>query len=263
MGAWGTGILQEDFAADIYGDFMDAYDGGQQPAEISAALRSKYAEELGTPETAASFWLALAKAQWECAHLEPAVLAKVQSIARSGDALVGWDHEPDRKRRLRSVAQFAHQLEHPPKRIRRPIKHRAPKVIYDAGTCLSVALHSGGYGAAIVLEVATQISKREIYTLVGALRGRTDSPPPLSRFEARDWLVLSHHNFKNEQCLVWCASRSHKEVREAFAIVGATKIRPTDPKMKPFGVGVSHSGWGWIENQIRLQADWDTAPANA
>jgi hypothetical protein len=34
-------------------------------------------------------------------------------------------------------------------------------------------------------------------------------------------------------------------------------LRPTDPTADPDGTGVGFGGWGWIENQIWLQDDWD------
>jgi hypothetical protein len=38
MGAWGTGILEDDLAVDIYGDYMERYDEGQHTGDIQAEL---------------------------------------------------------------------------------------------------------------------------------------------------------------------------------------------------------------------------------
>ena len=257
MGAWGTGILQDDLAADVYGDFMDAYDERKSPEEISPWLIDKYTEVLSSDE-APSFWLALAQAQWECGQLDPNVARRVKAIADSQAGLSGWLHEPDRKRRAQVISRFILQIATPPKRVRRPVRHRAPRKIFDPGTCLAVALCSGGYGAAIVLDVDDTSSKREIHSLVGILDGWFESRPPLTVFEERNWLFLTHHNFKNERAIIWCNSRSYKQDAALFTVVGSTTIRSTDPKVRPWSVGSVYSSWGVIESKIRMQVEWDS-----
>ena len=58
MGAWSTEILGDDFASDIYGEFMDAFDGGRDPATIRQQLENANTRAINDPDDGPVFWLA-------------------------------------------------------------------------------------------------------------------------------------------------------------------------------------------------------------
>ena len=90
MGAWGTAILEDDVTADVYADFMERFDAGMTPAGIRKELESDYADGIEDQDDGPLFWLALAKAQWECGRLQSDVLAKVSAIVTTGEGIALW-----------------------------------------------------------------------------------------------------------------------------------------------------------------------------
>ena len=125
MGAWGTGILQNDVSADVYADFMERFEAGVEPAAIRAELEESYADGLEDMDDMPSIWLAIAKAQWECGHLQPDVLAKVSEIITSEESLGLWEEggEALLKERKQVLTTFLEQLRKP-KHGKRNIKFR-------------------------------------------------------------------------------------------------------------------------------------------
>lgn len=258
MGTWGMGVLESDIAADVYGEYMEMYDEDHDTGEIRAVLQDRWDSCLPDEPV---FWLALAQAQWECGCLDSDVQAQVEHIVASGadPDPEAWLNEEDREQRRAVLREFVQQIRVPCKPPRPRTLRRVYGPVYPAGTCLSVATLKGGFGAAIVLKVVQ--GKYDTVHLVGGLRGVHAAPPPMALFEDRDWLYLTHGNFKGKLHLVWCSARDHEEddTRPAITVVGTTALRPTDPTADPdaVGTGVGFAGWGWVENQMWLQDYWD------
>lgn len=251
MGTWGVGILEDDLSCDVHGDFIELYNEKLQLADIRAYVLNRYAEWIsGSAEDWALVWLGLAQAEWECGALQPETLEAVKAVVTNGHDADRWPREL-RQQRSDVLTGFLNQIQTPPLKIRRRVKRRIPPPVFDPGTCISIALLHGGWGAAIVLDVLA--TKYDTLHLVGGLRGVYPEPPSMEVFEERQWLALTHHKFKGELHLTWCGSSSYEQDRNTWAIVevGTTPLRPTDPALdKQFAVGTT---WGWVENQIRLQ----------
>jgi hypothetical protein len=90
MGTWGTAIKDSDAFADVYIEFFDLYNKGEQPDKISSKIKSSFSEMLDIEEEKYSFCFALAFAQWETKSLDSEVLSKIEKIIYSGDDLQLW-----------------------------------------------------------------------------------------------------------------------------------------------------------------------------
>jgi hypothetical protein len=90
MGTWGTAIKDSDAFADVYTEFFNLYNKGEQPDNISSTIKSSYNAMLDIEEEKHGFWFALAFAQWETKSLDSEVLSKVEKIIYSGDDLQLW-----------------------------------------------------------------------------------------------------------------------------------------------------------------------------
>ena len=123
MGTWGKGLLQDDLALDVYGDFIERYNDGADPKALHEQIFDKYAESLSDPDTAPSVWFALARAEWECGSLSPDVLSEVKSIVASGADLSRWP-EDDRKARQRVLNDFLVRVSSPNPKPKRRVKRR-------------------------------------------------------------------------------------------------------------------------------------------
>jgi hypothetical protein len=253
MGAWSTTILGDDFAADVYGEFIEAYNDGKELNVIRRELEAKNKGELNDPDEEPIFWLALAKAQWDCGSLDSDVLAKVGEIVNQELGLDRWREEParDLEKRKKVLSEFYAKLQTPNPKPKKRKKTRFIPAIFETGDCLAVRLSSGGYGAALVLSTD---NTHKIYgkNLIGVLRYRSDQKPSLSVFESRDWLYLNHHNWKNEKEITWCQGHSFRKHKLPIEKVGSIKIKWFDPKDS-----VSFSPWDWLGSQVELQLDWE------
>ena len=90
MGAWGTNIKDNDTTSDIFVDFFDLYNEGQNPTNISLRLISENEELINNPDDCNNFWFALAIAQWETKSLDSKVFEKVKAIIESDNDIEVW-----------------------------------------------------------------------------------------------------------------------------------------------------------------------------
>ena len=119
MGTWGTAIKSNDTSSDIYADFFELYNEGQEPAEISKKLIKDNTELINNPDDCNNLWFVLALAQWETKSLEQELYEKVKSIIESGQkALEGHKgrgiyslFSGEHNKRIENVEKILAQLE--------------------------------------------------------------------------------------------------------------------------------------------------------
>lgn len=256
MGSWGEGALENDLSMDAYGDFLDRFDMGADPKKLPQQLAEAYLNCLQEPDSALDFWIGVAQAQWECGALTPSVADEVRRRIEANAGLIGFRAESQPLRHA-ALAAFVERIGMPPAKRRRRKKRIQPPTIFQPGDCLAAATLRGGYAPAIVLKVES--GPRETYHFVASLRGVHASPPPLEFYEQRDWLFLTHGNWKNTLNIGWYASSTYAEDTRELPIVqvGTTLLRPSDPLADIDTPGTSYPPWGWIENQAWLQDRWD------
>ena len=76
MGCWGMGIAQTDEFCEVYDDFMERYDEGKEPAEISEEILAEYHKEFDDSDGVMhDVYFALAKAEWMCGALSERIFA--------------------------------------------------------------------------------------------------------------------------------------------------------------------------------------------
>ena len=69
MGAYGTGLYQDDVAADVRDSYINELKKGRDNEEITEELIEKYAGEINDSDDSTVFWLALADTQWKNGRL--------------------------------------------------------------------------------------------------------------------------------------------------------------------------------------------------
>ena len=273
MGAWSTAILGDDFAADVHGEFIEAYNDGKELKAIRSQLEAENKSTLNDPDEGPVFWLALAKSQWDCGALDSDVLAKVGEIVNQELGLDRWREgtAPSLEKRKKVLSEFYAKLQ---TQNLKPKKRKPPKLIpaaFEAGDCVALSLPSGGYGAALVLAVD---NSHKIYgqNLVGVLRYRSKQKPPLALFKSRRWLSAKRQAlprlvklgglfsldmrrgiFSNEKIIWWCSGYSFRKSKYSLEKVGSVKIRWLDPKKSR-----SHCGWDvlalTVERHVNLES---------
>lgn len=155
MGAWGTGISSNDTTADIYDQFIEFYNDGYTPEEISAFLIRENQELIEIAEDSSNFWFALAKAQWECKALDPDILNRVRQIIESGSDTSAWRElgatSSDVRARQKVLNKFLKKLGTEKANPRTRKKKRYFDSVYRKGDCLVYPMDNGNYGGAFVL----------------------------------------------------------------------------------------------------------------
>jgi len=255
MGAWSTSILGDDFASDVHSDFMDAYNDGADLKAIRASLEQECSNEVADPDEGPVFWLALAKAQWDCGALEADVLERVKQIVERGLGLDRWADEPARDlvKRKKVLTEFYTKLQTPRLNPKRRRKLRLKPAIFAAGDCLILTLPSGAYGAAVVL-VANNNHRTEGENLVGVLHYRSPHKPPMEIFEASNWLVLNHHGWRNEPWIIWCLASQFRDRKLEIEVCGTLKQVPSPPRE----IRNLAYGWDGLASSVDEQFDWET-----
>jgi hypothetical protein len=253
MGTWGTGLLQDDLALDVRGVFVDQLKAG---ADIDAATRqvlATFTESLRDSDEAPVVWLVLAHQQWTYGAVSPEALSRVREHVKTGSGLDLWREQGTEllARRQQVLNRFLSTIEHPnprPKRAPRFIV-RAPK--FAPGDCLAVKLSDGRYTAALVL--AADHSRPEYgMNLIGELNFLSESPPTLNVFKRREWLKLTHNNWRGNRAIDWYLPVGFRLMQNRITLVGNIPLKWRDPKKSK-----SHTSYRNLGRQIVSQRQQD------
>jgi hypothetical protein len=89
MGTWGTGIFADDTACDVRDDYRDMIADGVSDALARERMIQEHLEQYGEcrADMEPTFWLALARTQWEIGRLDDATKAKALEVIDSGTDL--------------------------------------------------------------------------------------------------------------------------------------------------------------------------------
>jgi len=176
MGHWGTGISSNDTYADIYEQFIDLYNEGLFPSEITETLVRNNQETIGIYEDAPNFWYAIAKAQWECSELQSDVLKRVESYVQTGEDLRIWKHlgatRADLNSREKALNKFLAKLQTEKLKARKRKKKKYFDSLFKKGDCLVYKMVNGNYGGAFVLTEERQTETGTNYIAITTI----DSP---------------------------------------------------------------------------------------
>ena len=159
MGCWGMGMTQTDESYEVYEEFMDSYNEGKEPAEISAAILAEYHEEFSDDDGIMhDVYFALAKAEWMCCAQSESVLKRVQEIIDSGANIAFYREleasEKDLKLRQKKLQAFWDSLQTPRAKPRQrrinPLDREAELPPMEVGECYRYK-YKDGYRVFVVL----------------------------------------------------------------------------------------------------------------
>jgi hypothetical protein len=258
MGAWGTGILSDDTVRDIHESYLDLFNRGNSADVIRQKLLEEHAESLRDSDEGPLIWLGIAKAQWDCAQLEPLVISKIREIVSDGLGLDLWAEQGAAllQRRKTALRQFLAKLDTPNLRPRKPRKAIKRKAIFQPGDCIAVRMKDRDWGAILVLngEPESDDPYKKTYgtNLIVTLRHKSPEMPGLGVFEKREWLYLTHHSWKNQLTLCYVTAARFKKVKDHFIRVGTIQLRTTDPHSAKI-----YSSWPNQLDDMYLQDQWD------
>jgi hypothetical protein len=225
MGTWGFDILDDDTARDVYDDYIKHFNVGRTREEITGKLEAAWRDTIDDEDEGPVYWIALAKAQWDCGLLDDAVLKRVREIVKNGEGLARWEDEGPRvlAKRKEKLAKFLAALQEANPKPRKPKKPVKRKPVFKAGDCLAVRLSDGDWGAALVLAEVQESEDPadETYgtNIIGLLRYKAKGKPGLEVFERRELLKVFNRS-----------RPGYRKYRNGFEMVGRIAIREDDPK---------------------------------
>ncbi|MEY4834307.1 MAG: hypothetical protein RI980_422 [Bacteroidota bacterium] len=126
MGTWNNKINGNDTFQDIYQNFFDLYNQGQNPIDISKQIQDDFAEMFDAYDDRNNSLFGLALAQWETKSLDQTIFKQVKEIIETGNELEIWkglgaDEKTLQKRKKeleRFLSQISTEREKPKRRIR-------------------------------------------------------------------------------------------------------------------------------------------------
>lgn len=260
MGAWGTNIKDNDTTADIYTDFFEMYNSGQNPADISRKLIKKNKYLINNPDDSNNFWFAIALGQWETKSLEPHIFEKVKEIIESGSDLKVWKElDADNKdliKRKRALELFLDKLQTTKQKAKNREKPKEYKPIFKTGECLTFKLDNQNYGGAIVL--ATNSKSMFGQNLVAGTRINQKNKPTVEDFLNAEILIKNFAFWKDEKEIMWINPIHYeKEYSSHFELVGQLQIEK-NYDINDYSLNFSHSAdWGHSKNGMDSQIEFE------
>lgn len=93
MGTWDTKIDGNDTFQDIYQNYFDLYNQGQDPKYISEKIQDDFAEMFSDYDDRYNSLFGLALAQWETKALDSAIFEQVKEIIETGKDIQAWKEQ--------------------------------------------------------------------------------------------------------------------------------------------------------------------------
>lgn len=90
MGTWNTKINGSDTFLDIYQNYFDLYNQGQNPKDISKRIQEDFAEMFADYEDRNNSLFGLALAQWETKALDPSIFQQIKEIIETDKDITLW-----------------------------------------------------------------------------------------------------------------------------------------------------------------------------
>lgn len=220
MGTWGTGISSNDTYEDVYVEFFDLYNAGEEVEAISRKIIESNSETIEDEDECNNFWFALAKAQWDCKKLETELLQKVEKIILSGEDIETWKRlggtNSDIKKRKIVLEKFLEKLKSEKKSAKRRKKKKIRQPAFEKGDCITFKLENGNYGGVVVLEA----NRDDEYghNLIAVTRINQKRKPDKKTFENSEVLIINFANWQEELAIKWYNPMRHKESENLLEI---------------------------------------------
>ena len=220
MSTWGTGISSNDTYEDVYAEFFDLYNSGEEVGAITKKIIESNREIIKDEDDCNNFWFALAKAQWDCKELKTALLQKVEKIILSGEDIETWKRlgatNSDIKKRKVVLEKFLKKLKSERKSAKRRKKKKIRQAVFEKGDCITFKLENGNYGGAVVLEA----NKGDEYghNLIAVTRINQNEKPDKKTFENSEVLIMNFANWKEGVAINWYNPLRHKEFESLIEV---------------------------------------------
>jgi hypothetical protein len=255
MGTWGTAISSNDTYEDIFSEFMDLYDDGLEPSEISKKIINQNTDLTEDYEDKNNFWFALAMAQWQCKSLDPDLFHRVKAIIETGEDIKIWEELgadkkeiAKRKKVLDSYLDKLSQEKDKPRKRKRKVLRDS---IFQKGDCLIFRLNNGNFGGAFVLTSEKQTEYGMNMIAITTI-DQTDKPT-IDNFKKAFVLIrkeqLGLKGYQDREMISWYYAQFFKRASVDFEVIGNLKV---DKDYKFVNDYTGASQWDTIKTSIDI-----------
>lgn len=143
MGAWGTGIFQDDTAADVRDEYRDHIGNGLSGHEATARILKNYTSSRAESDEAGVVWLALAATQWKLGRLDEETLQHALHVIDSGSDLKKWDGMKDFAARKVALEKLRAQITSPQPPAKKIERRVLCECQWKVGELIALRLLSG------------------------------------------------------------------------------------------------------------------------
>jgi hypothetical protein len=229
-------------------DYVTSRIKAGDPIDVaSERARVHYSELEADNDEGPLLWIALAYVQWKYGSIQTDTLDRVRKDILNERGLDPWrDDRSALEKRKAALGKFLQQIQVPnpkPTAIPKIVVRKAP---FRQGDCLSVLLSDGRYTAALVLQEDNSDPEYG-KNLIASLDYCERDPPEMAVFERKEWLVLSHSNWKGERDICWYLPVRFQKERKRICVVGNVGAIWKDKS-----TSWSYVGWGHLGLQVLL-----------
>lgn len=193
MGTFGTGILENDAAMDVYYSFENDYFIGIDLERIKSTISKNFglvdAAHHPIVEDNTSAWLAFALACWECQALDPQTLELVEKISAEEIDSDHWEDTWNDRKKV--VEKFVKKLATPAKKLKPIPKFVSLHIPMAIGECFTFQYDNKTYGGVICLDIVVD-GKKPVRYVYGVTRLHMQTPPTLEDFINSHFLVYNY-----------------------------------------------------------------------
>lgn len=151
MGAWGTGILQNDTTADIWIEFKELYNQGLSQKEIRLQLEAEYNPQSDI-EYYAEIWTGIAYGQWMCGNLEDYTFKKLNDATKLKWQILWTDDKKLLGKRIKAITDFIEKIQTPKSNPLRRKKIVDRPVVFKQGDIIALKIDEEEYLTGIVVK---------------------------------------------------------------------------------------------------------------
>ena len=226
MGTWGTGLSSNDTFADVYGEFFELYNEGQEVGAITNRLLTSKNHLLNDSGDSNNFWFAMAKAQWECKALDREIYDRVKLIIENKEDLEVWrelgadDNEISKRDKtlVKFLEQISQKRERPKSRRKKKIRNPA----FEKGSCLTFRLLNGNFGAAVILEAVYDTPYG--FNLVAVTDLNKKEKPTTKDIVESQVLKLNYGTWDNHEQISWFLPHHFQKDADKFEVIDKIQI---------------------------------------
>lgn len=249
MGAWGTGILQNDTTADIWVEFKEFYNKGLSLKEIRLKLEKEYKPQSDT-EYYGEIWTGIAYGQWMCGDVEDYTFKKLNDATKLKCLGLWADDKKLLEKRVKAIFDFIKKIQTP-----RPNPLQRKKIVvrhsfFKKGDVIGIKINDKQSIAAIV--TSHQDFENDGQNTIAFTDFIFKAPTTLNEVLNSNMLYLdiggSNKYYWGFFQAIFSARNMAKQIDKAFII---DKIDTTE--FLWLGVGTPIGDWTKIENLIEEQ----------